>query len=213
MRLGSEYGGYWIPPRLLKNFNSVGFISVGLGRDISLDISLLETGLIGVGIDPIEEYVAAAQSEVQHKRLQDKYKLVCGALTPTGSDLVLFPPLKGDSWRNTPVSCSDQNLVGKCFPGVSLQQIIQDFDSKINQVIVKMDIEGIELEIIESGALVNSKIKYLLIEFDVLSQIPVRSFIQRAKVIHRTRKSILALRKESFLLLKIEAFNFAFIRF
>lgn len=211
-RLGSDYGGYWIPPKLLSDFTTVGFISVGLGRDISLDISLLEAGLIGVGIDPIEEYVAAAASEVQHRGLQDKYELVCRALTPLGSDLVLYPPLKGDSWRNTPNSGSQNKLVGKRFPGVSLSQIIQDFDPKIEQVIVKMDIEGIELEIIESGSLLNSKIVFLLIEFDVLSQIPIRRLIQRVNVIHRTRKSIHALKKESFHLVKIEEFNLAFIR-
>ena len=211
-RLGSDYGGYWIPPKLLSDFDTVGFISVGLGRDISLDISLLEAGLVGVGIDPIEEYVAAAHSEVQHRGLQDKYNLVCRALTPHGSDLVLYPPLKGDSWRNTPNSDAKNKLVGKRFPGVSLPQIIQDFDPRIEQVIVKMDIEGIELEIIESASLINAKIKYLLIEFDVLSQIPIRSLIKRLNVIHRTRKSINVLKKESFYLVKIEEFNFAFIR-
>jgi len=212
VRLGSEYGGYWIPSNLLSNPKFGGFISVGLGRDISFDISLLEFGLTGIGIDPIEEYISEAELKIQKQGLDQNYLAICKALSPIGNDLVLFPPKNGDSWRSSPSLGAENVLSSRRFAGISLSHSMEFFENEIQTVIVKMDIEGIELEIIDSDSMSNPKIACLLVEFDVLSQISFLDLIGRIRTISRTRKSLSKLRYQSYQLTKIEHFNFTFVR-
>lgn len=212
VRLGSAYGGYWVPVGLLANPSSAGFISAGLGRDISLDLALLECGLPGIGIDPIQDYISDAFLSVSIAGLSDKYELICGALTPRGEDLLLFPPEKGDSWRNTPSTKSQESMPGSTFPGVDLPKVITHFGTETQNIVIKMDIEGVELEIINSVSSLDERVKYFIIEFDALSQIPFRKVSKRIGAVLQARKSIKHLKSQSFDLIRIEEFNFAFIR-
>ena len=58
IRLGSNYGGWWIPKSILEdNSKSRVLISAGLGFDVTFDKALLDAGFEVIGLDPLEESV------------------------------------------------------------------------------------------------------------------------------------------------------------
>lgn len=188
------------------------FISIGLGRDISFDSELLSLAIPGVGVDPIEEYVLKAKKELYVYANDERYVLICKATTPDGKSLTLYPPDHGDSWRNTPNANGLNMSRSRTFPGVRIDELLNLKGDSSNQFLIKMDIEGLEVEIIENGCLNDSRINYLLIEFDYLSQVPIMNFTTRVRAVLRVRNALIVLKKNSYLLIHREGFNFAFIR-
>jgi hypothetical protein len=51
LRLGTEYGGWWIPLSALEDDRSKVLVSVGLGYDVSFDSELIERGFRVIGLD------------------------------------------------------------------------------------------------------------------------------------------------------------------
>ena len=55
VRLGSAYGGWWVPVETEKGFRAKALVSAGLGFDTSFDELMLERGWSVLGIDPVSE--------------------------------------------------------------------------------------------------------------------------------------------------------------
>lgn len=211
-RVGSPYGGYWIPDPVKSSLQFDAFISIGLGRDISFDAALLNFGMFGIGVDPIREYLESAVSITRELDLIKDYSLVSKAITQSGEDLVLYPPSTGDSWKTASNAIDANSSHGTKFPGVSLGQLMSELPERCTSVIIKLDIEGTELEILRDQAISDSRINYLLIEFDCLSLIPAKRLLLRLRRIIEARKAISKLYRKSFKIVKIEEFNLAFAR-
>ena len=64
-RLGTPYGGWWIPRHVIDNKVSSRFaLSIGIGYDVSFDKEILENGFHVLALDPIAECVAFASKEL-----------------------------------------------------------------------------------------------------------------------------------------------------
>ena len=212
IRVGSPYGGYWIPDPVKSSLHLDAFISIGLGRDISFDVAMLNFGMFGIGVDPIQEYIESAANITRDLDLIKNYSLFSKAITESGGNLVLYPPSTGDSWKTASNASDINSSHGTTFPGMSLSQLMSDLPERCTSVIIKLDIEGIELEILRDQAISDSRINYLLIEFDCLSLIPAKRLFVRLRRIIEARKAISKLYGKSFELVKIEEFNLAFTR-
>lgn len=57
IRLGTLYGGWWVPSNVLQQGKDWLFISCGLGHDVSFDLELLNRGFHVIGIESEKEFV------------------------------------------------------------------------------------------------------------------------------------------------------------
>ena len=65
VRLGTAYGGWWIPESYLEDQNRKRtVISIGIGHDVSFDKELLESGFQCIALDPISECIEFARTEL-----------------------------------------------------------------------------------------------------------------------------------------------------
>jgi hypothetical protein len=83
VRLGSDYGGWWIPKDVLddKSKNRL-MISVGLGFDVTFDQALLDSGFEVIGLDPLKDSINYANHEL---RIYPKFTSInMGLWTKTG---------------------------------------------------------------------------------------------------------------------------------
>lgn len=57
-RMGTYYGGWWIPNQVVQNGKSWFVISCGLGHDISFDQQMVKFGIPVLGIESEEEFMS-----------------------------------------------------------------------------------------------------------------------------------------------------------
>jgi FkbM family methyltransferase len=212
VRLGSDYGGWWIPKDVLddKSKNRL-MISVGLGFDVTFDQALLDSGFEVIGLDPLKDSINYANHEL---RIYPKFTSInMGLWTKTGIEK-FFPPKNRthDSWSATNI----QNVATTDFEEfnvISLHDLFSRFP-QIEQAdfcAIKMDIEGSEIQLIP--ALVNFRTRFdlLAIEMDFLSLIPFLSLWTRICMICHARKMLKSLKQKNYELVMNENFNFIWI--
>jgi FkbM family methyltransferase len=209
VRLGSDYGGWWIPDSVLANTQiSRIAISAGLGFDVSFDEQLLENGIAVIGLDPLPESVRYADSTLGH--FSGFRSLEKGLWVESGHQS-FFPPknLKHDSWSITNVQDSSHSM-SMSFEVISLQELFQQFPALQNSDyrILKMDIEGSELELIRNLLSFPYTFNLLAVEMDFLSLIPFLSFKRRYRMAIEARKLLKSLDSKGYTLRAIENFNF-----
>lgn len=159
VRLGSSYGGWWVPQRVLDD-TAVAYC-IGAGEDISFDLELLANGLTVRTFDPTPR----ASSYVDSLNIRsESFSFVPVALWSGDVTLRLYAPRDPAH-----VSHSALNLQGTDefleLPAITLATAISRFkDSHID--LLKLDIEGAEVEVIPGIAAMSDPPSVLCIEFD-----------------------------------------------
>jgi len=209
VRLGTDYGGWWIPDEILNDSSKTRvLISAGLGFDVSFDEALLQAGFEVIGLDPLEESVNYASELLKNYR---KFTCINVGLWSTTGSQNFFPPRNRlhDAWsatnvQNTTISSSRR------FEVVSLRKISEIFP-QLNEAeyrAIKMDIEGAETELIPSLVAFEGKFNFIAIEMDFLSLIPFLSLMKRIKMAVLARNLLNQLDKRGYDLVKNDNFNF-----
>ena len=206
-RLGSSYGGWFIPTdAILENFKSKLLISVGLGHDVTFDKLLLDRNFTVLGLDPIEECVDYAKSQLGSRNVT---LLKCGLSTFSGTQ-TFYPPKNSehDAWSST----NAQNVStqkAKAFEVICFEDLYSKYCQEKNDfLILKMDIEGGEEAILHNFNLVSHTIEMLAVEMDFLSLLPFRSLTRRVAKIRSARIILQRLRHGGFHFVHSEGFNF-----
>ncbi len=208
VRLGSSYGGWWIPRSILEdNSKNRVLISAGLGFDVTFDKALLEAGFEVIGMDPLEDSVIYADGILQE---YSRFTAVnMGLWTKTGIEK-FFPPKNPshDSWSTTNIQNSPINIF-KEYSVTNIQDLIIKYPQIQNAefVFLKMDIEGSEVCVLQDFKSFSREIDFLATEFDFLSLIPFRSIKKRIELAKIARQILRIIHSEGFQLIKTENYN------
>lgn len=214
VRLGSAYGGWWIPRNFVekKELQSAAVISVGLGFDVTFDRELLELGLTVIGLDPLPE--SCAFSENQLEVFPKSHIENSGLGTQTGFQDFFAPKVAAhDSWSLTNIQETNVQLV-KSMPTITLSDLLSKYEKLIPRkgLGIKMDIEGGEILAIPDLLSLSNRFDFIAIEMDFLSLIPFVALRRRLKAILVCRKIIRDFDQQGFTLSNTELFNFLWIR-
>ena len=213
VRLGTDYGGWWIPESfLLQDNKKRTVLSIGIGHDVSFDKELLKRGFQCIALDPIIECVEYARTQLNDFPALHLENL--GISTFTGKER-FFSPLNSshDSWSSTN---SQETLAidSKEFEVISLPHLFLKYREVIKDsvLILKMDIEGAEKNIIPSICTLDFTLDFLAIEMDFLSLIPFIQFRRRLSSIFLARTLLRLLNDRGYKLIRTENFNFFWIK-
>jgi FkbM family methyltransferase len=165
-RLGSEYGGWYVPvDRLTKD--SIVY-SAGVGGDTTFDEQLIEqVGCHIIGIDPTPnavEHVTAVRGI--NKSFSRNFTHLEVALWCSETELHLFEPRNDGSYRG---SYSAHNLQGMPnFIRVKAKRLVNIMEQcGHNRIdLLKLDIEGAEYEVLTDMIRSNISPRWLAVEFD-----------------------------------------------
>jgi len=211
-RLGSNYGGWYVPTEFSKSNNFEKFlISVGIGHDVTFDIELQNRGFMVIAIDPLEESCNFARnSELD----QAKAKIIKAGLWLNSGETRFYPPKQEnhDSWSITNSQYTSETA-SRFFPTVTLADILQEIgEKKSHQIIMlKMDIEGAERFLFNEIEVHHKHLDFMGIELDYIHLLPFLKFSERIKVILESRKTLRNLRNLGFFLIFNDNFNFFWI--
>ena len=100
-RLGTDYGGWFIPENILHGIDRKRvLVSGGLGHDVSFDKILLENGFHIIGLNPLAECCDFARKELGDSK--SVFIIEKGLWTNSGS-IDFFPPKNKthDAWSIT----------------------------------------------------------------------------------------------------------------
>jgi len=208
-RLGTEYGGWWVPLDALTNGNLArALVSAGLGQDVSFDKEMLTNGFDLFGLDPLSSSISFATQELND--FPNKHILKLGLWLESG-EIDFFAPKNAmhDSWSITNSQASDKEL-SKSFPAISISQLFIDFPQlqEYDYLMLKMDIEGAEVPILVDLDFSNFHFDFLAIEIDYISMIPFKNFRERLQKIFVVRRVLHKIRNSGYKLILTENFNF-----
>ena len=212
IRLGSAYGGWWVPKEVEKSSRSKALVSAGLGFDTSFDEAMLERGWYVLGIDPLPECCALAQERLNKF---PKFQVLNVGLSVENGYQTFFQPKNPlhDSWSTINVQ-SVVNPISMEFPVVSLKGLIGSHKVLVDSEyrFLKMDIEGAELALFQESMGDFAGFDFLAVELDFLSPIPFREFKLRGRRIRYMRKILCELESEGWNLVHVENSNFFWSR-
>ena len=211
-RLGSSYGGWYVPTEFSKINNFEKFlISVGIGHDVTFDIELQNRGFMVIAMDPLEECCNFARSSDLD---QAKTKIIKAGLWLNSSETRFYPPKleTHDSWSITNSQYTSK-AASKFFPTVTLEDVFKEIGNKKSQqvIMLKMDIEGAERFLFKEIESNLNRLDFIGIELDYIHLLPFLKFIERIKLILEARKTITILRKLGLFLIFNDDFNFFWI--
>ena len=192
VRLGTAYGGWWVPERMLKP-GAVAYCA-GAGEDVSFDLELFRRGCHVTTFDPTPRAVDHLQ---QVKPESENFRFVPVGWWHTASQVRFYSP--SDPLH---VSHSVVNLQATSsfisVPVEPVHQLMKELgDHRVD--LIKMDIEGAEYAVIEDILVHGPRPTVWCIEFD------------QPQPIARTLRAARKLRKAGYELVKIESFNFTFV--
>ena len=207
-RLGTEYGGWWIPLSALKDDRNKVLVSVGLGYDVSFDSELVKRGFRVIGLDQQVECVAYAENEISSRNAT----FICRGLALESGQLRFYAPLNPlhDSWSIT--NAQNTNIEqSRVFEVVSFAELCEEFPEIVNSnfSMLKMDIEGAELPIL-SAIYSNLEFDFIGVEMDCLILIPFLDIRDRIKKVFEVRRLISKLGSRRYKLIHLDNFNFFF---
>ncbi|MFK7967488.1 MAG: FkbM family methyltransferase [Burkholderiaceae bacterium] len=199
LRLGSEYGG-WVVPAGSLDADSVCYCA-GCGEDITFDLALIQTfGCDVFGIDPTPRSVAFVEKAAAG---QDQYHLLSIGLWSSDETVRFYAPQD-----NTHVSHSITNLqnTSEYFEAdVKTVKSVMAEQSHRNLALLKLDIEGAELAVIETMLADGVLPRVLCVEYDCLTD-PDVSVRARLQTLNQT------LLRRGYALFWIEGRNFTFVQ-
>lgn len=192
-RLGSDYGGWWVPAQVLRP-ECVAYCA-GIGNDVSFDLALAERGCKVTSFDPTPVAVAFMSScgpSVESLRY-----------VPIGwwdeeCRLEFFVPPNPSAGAYSAVNQYGTTSVVECCVK-AVHQLMQELgDDEVD--VVKMDIEGAEHRVLDSMLKLGPRPIALCVEFDYVQPI--------GAIVGATHK----LRAAGYRLERIERYNFTFVR-
>ncbi len=159
VRHGSQYGGWWICPLGLGRDSVV--YSVGIGTDISFDLSLVETyGVTVYAFDPTPASIAWVKAQ----QLPTHYKWQKLGVAAHDGRATFFPPANPEHISHTLIhrpATSDRAIQVEVR---RLSSILRDLDH--NRIdVLKMDIEGAEYEVLDDILDSGLAVRQILVEF------------------------------------------------
>lgn len=192
-RLGTEYGGWWVPTRLLDSQSVV--YSLGIGGDASFDLALIENyGCQVWGFDPTPFSV----SYVNGRDWPPQWHFEpIGIWIERG--LMTFQPLVGHTSGSSSITRPGNSDASFDAPVETLEAVMERIGhSHID--LLKMDIEGAEGPVLDQ--LLESMVRptILCVEFDQ-PELPHR-------LVHRIRRII----SVGYQLTHVELWNYTFVR-
>lgn len=193
VRLGTDYGGWWVPLSALHP-GSVAYCA-GAGEDISFDVALHDRGLRVVTLDPTPRAVSYVSATAP--------KDGCFVFVPTGiwdeaTSLRFYAPRDPAHVSHSIVNHqhTEDYFVAEVRP---LRMLMNELgDEEID--ILKLDIEGAEHRVIESILDDGVYPRVVCVEFD--QPCSIRSVIETVRRLQRSR----------YRLQKIDWWNYTFIR-
>ena len=212
-RLGTDYGGWFIPDNILYAIDKKKvLVSGGLGHDVSFDKILLENGFQIIGLDPLVECCDFARKELGDSK--SVFIIEKGLWTNSGN-IDFFPPKNKshDSWSitNTQSALPQEAMT---FKVISLTDLIEEYPSIGNSdfSMLKLDIEGAESEIMKKLFTSDSKFDFVGIEMDFLSLIPFLAIKRRLRAIINARQNMKIFQSAGYIFVLKENFNFFWIK-
>lgn len=199
---GRNHGKYFLPK--LKNCkNSKWIISAGVGDDISFDTEMLNLGYNIIFIDPTPLAIEYFKNNFDFKFYKKKFIFYEKGLWKIKTNLKFF--------------YSDKNIISNTISNynesnrsIDIETItIEDImiKNKIESFfLIKLDIEGAELAIVDYLSQKKIRPNYLLIEFDFLKQQNL------FRVIINLFNLLKKLKKLNFKIIYIDNLNFTFKR-
>jgi FkbM family methyltransferase len=192
VRLGTEYGGWWVPRDLLGP-DSICYAG-GVGTDISFDLGLI--GLFGCcvwGIDPTPKSI----TWIEGQNIDQRFALGPIGLAGESGQLRFYSPE-----NSAHVSHSTKNIQRTSTYFTARVQTIAGLMAELGHVqldLLKLDIEGAEHDTIRQMLADGVRPTVLCVEFDQPE--PLRWGVQTAA----------ALRKADYMLVKVDGLNLTFI--
>jgi FkbM family methyltransferase len=211
-RLGSEYGGWWVPCELDLCPSPRVLVSAGLGFDITFDKEMLKRNFFVIGLDPLKECCDHAARELgASPSLEILNK---GISTFTGKQVFYEPRISHhDSWS----TINAQEVINPKsieFDVISMSDLlaIHEVINSAQFKYLKMDIEGAELAILENNLSELLCFDFIAIEMDFLSLLPFRAVKKRIIRVARARRILEQFELKGFSLIHTENFNFFWCR-
>lgn len=175
VRLGSRYGGWWLPRSVLSP-GAVAYCA-GAGEDITFDLALLEYGLRVTVFDPTPRSVRYVNSLAIE---DDRFRFIPIGWWDEDTKIDLYEPRDP-----THVSYSALDLQGT---GLSITVPVRRVSTLARELgdmtidLIKMDIEGAELAVIPDLLATGPLPRVLCVEFDKVRPLrDVTSLIRRLK--------------------------------
>lgn len=193
IRLGSDYGGWWVPERSVGEGRTA--YCAGAGEDISFDLELLARGIKVTVFDPTPRAI----DYVQRTAPQDPN--------------FRFEPVGWWDSEETLRFYAPRNEAHVSHSAVNLQRTDRFFEAQVSTVrelakklddtdieIIKMDIEGAEYAVLSSLMDQGPLPSTLCVEFD------------QPESIFKTIAAVRDLRRHGYSLRHIEGWNYTFTR-
>lgn len=194
VRLGSEYGGWWIPVTGIGS-DSICYLA-GVGTDISFDQALIErTNCHAWGFDPTPKALDWFNQSVGHL---DNYTLLPFGFAGKSGELKFYAPANPDH-----VSHSTKNLQHTDSFFTARVKTIGDAMLALeheNLTLVKLDIEGAEHDTIKVMLADGIRPAVICVEFD------------QPEPFGWALRTVRLLKAAGYGIAMIEQFNFTFVR-
>ena len=208
-RLGTNYGGYFMPTDLLFSQKEKVLISGGLGFDISFDLALIEAGFTVIGVEPIAESIQYVEETISTLGILNRYELVPRAISDHTGHEEFRAPLESKNyhwWANQ--NSSSDNFKTATFPCISIKEVSEIAQSRGNLIVCKFDIEGHEIRVIESVLKNDIKFDWLMIEMDYLNLVRTHQFPKKFYRAIKVRFLMVKMNRAGYLFVLNEGFNF-----
>jgi FkbM family methyltransferase len=193
VRLGTDYGGWWIPVSVLRP--GVVAYCAGAGEDISFDIALHDRGLRVVTLDPTPRAVSYVSATAPK---DDRFVFVPKGVWDEATSLRFYAPRDPKHVSHSIVN--HQHTTDYFVAEVEPLRMLMDELGDTTIDILKLDIEGAEHRVIQSILEDGVKPRVICVEFDQPS--PINSVIQTVRRLQRSQ----------YQLLKIDWWNYTFVR-
>lgn len=190
VRLGSSYGGWWVPESALKN-PGVAYCA-GAGEDVTFDLELVSRGFSVWTFDPTPraiEHVAKVGADLHFSPV--------GWWSST-TTLKFFAPVVAGDVSHSAVNL--QNTEDYFTANVTTVREIAQANGHESIKVIKMDIEGAEHEVIRSLLERGPLPDVWCVEFDQPQ--PMRKVI----------RAVQEIKNRGYDLVKIERWNYTFMR-
>lgn len=224
-RLGTTYGGWVLPKEVLLNENSIVY-SGGVGEDISFDIKLSAKYNCHIFlIDPTQKawvhynealayfsdkskkFTGNIQTDYYAQIEQErpnfhKFRYHKVGLWNEKTDLKFFRQTNDNYVSQSLI----ENMFGDRFDMVPVDTLrnIMTLNGHTHIDLLKVDIEGAEINVINKMLDDGIHPKYLLVEFDL--------FLKKKDVNQTTQRLMQRLQKEKYVVLKNENWNITFVK-